>query len=68
VVNQQRIQRRKLRPVEDVAAVKQSLEEANARFLDILTKGDAATAATNYAEDAMIMMPNAPAWQESRNR
>ena len=50
-------------PVEDVAAVKQSIEEANARFLDALSKGDVPTAGNNYAEDAVVMMPNMPAWQ-----
>jgi uncharacterized protein (TIGR02246 family) len=50
-------------PAVDVAAVKQTIEDANARFLDALSKADVSTAAANYADDAILMMPNAPAWQ-----
>src|SRR5688572_6159318 len=50
-------------PAVDVAAVKQTIEEANARFLDALSKADVPTAAANYADDAILMMPNAPALQ-----
>jgi uncharacterized protein (TIGR02246 family) len=45
-------------PADNVADVKKAIEDANAKFLDALAKGDAASAAGNYADDAILMMPN----------
>jgi len=47
----------------DPAAARAAIDAANARFRDAMTRGDAAGAAANYAEDAMIMMSNEAAWQ-----
>ena len=47
----------------DVAAVRQAIEAANARFVQALQASDIATAAGNYTEDAVIMMPNDAAWR-----
>ena len=47
----------------DVAAVKQYIEAANARFLAAVQKGDTAGAVANYTDDAVVMMPNAEAWR-----
>src|SRR5262245_49309662 len=49
-------------PADNIADVKKAIDEANARFLGALEKGDAQTAAGNYADDAILMMPNTPAW------
>ena len=43
----------------DPAAAKTAIEAANARFLDAMKRGDTATAAQNYANDALVMLPNA---------
>jgi uncharacterized protein (TIGR02246 family) len=45
----------------DPAVVRQSIEAANTRFVDALKKGDTATMAMSYADDAVVMPPNAPA-------
>ena len=46
----------------NTVAVKQQIEAANARFLAAIQKGDSAGAAVNYADDAIVMMPNDKAW------
>ncbi len=45
------------------AAVKQAIDTANKKFLDEMQKGDAEAATANYADDAVVMMPNEPAWK-----
>lgn len=47
----------------DVAAVRQAIESANAQFFDALKRGDTVAARANYAEDAVVMMPNEGAWR-----
>ncbi len=46
----------------DVAAVQQYIEAANAKFLDAMKRGDTVGAMANYADDAVLMMPNEEAW------
>ncbi|MBI3791239.1 MAG: SgcJ/EcaC family oxidoreductase [Gemmatimonadetes bacterium] len=50
-------------PPPDVKAITASIEAANKTFLANLQKGDAAAAANNYQDDAIVMMPNTPAWK-----
>jgi len=47
----------------DVAAVKAAIEATNGRFLDAFKRGDKAGMMANYAEDAVVMMPNEEAWR-----
>jgi uncharacterized protein (TIGR02246 family) len=47
----------------DPAAAKQAIEAANAKFVTAMTSGDTATAANNYADDAIIMMANEEPWR-----
>jgi uncharacterized protein (TIGR02246 family) len=49
--------------VVDVAAVEAAIDAANAKFVDALKAGDVPAALNNYAADAIVMMPNSPAWQ-----
>ena len=51
------------KPATDAASVKKTIVEANARFLAALQKGDATAATAGYANDAIVMMPGAPAWK-----
>jgi ketosteroid isomerase-like protein len=48
-------------PAGDVTAAKQAIEAQNARFADALVKGDTATIASTYADDAIVMMSEVPA-------
>ncbi len=48
-------------PVVDVAAVRRAIEDANAKFIDALTRGDSAGYVANYADDAVVMSPGEPA-------
>jgi ketosteroid isomerase-like protein len=48
-------------PAGDVTAVRQALEAQNARFGDAVVKGDTATLAGFYADDAILMMSEMPA-------
>lgn len=48
-------------PAPDVAAVRQAIETANARFDSAAVKGDTAALAGFYADDAVLMMSNEPA-------
>jgi len=48
-------------PVVDVTAVRRAIEDANAKFIDALTRGDSAGYVANYADDAVVMSPGAPA-------
>ena len=43
------------------AAAQAAIEKANAAFVEAMKRSDAAAAASNYAADAIVMMPNAPA-------
>ena len=45
------------------ASAQSAIEAANARFLDAFKRGDKAAMMANYADDAIVMMPNAPAWR-----
>jgi len=47
----------------DSAAVQQAITAANARFVDAFKRGDAATLAANYTDDAVFMAPNMTAWE-----
>lgn len=47
----------------DAGAVRQTIESANARFLDALKRGDTTAAVSNYADDAIVMMPNEGSWR-----
>lgn len=47
----------------DSAAVQQAITAANARFVDAFKRGDAATLAANYTEDAVLMAPGMTAWE-----
>jgi uncharacterized protein (TIGR02246 family) len=48
---------------DNVATVKTAIEAANARFLDALKRADKAGVIANYADDAVLMMPNEEAWR-----
>jgi len=48
-------------PVVDVAAIRQAIEQANAKFIDAMIRGDSAGMVANYADDAVVMDPGAPA-------
>ena len=52
---------------DDPAKLKSTIEAANASFMTAMGKGDAAGAAANYDENAIVMMPNAPAWRGKAN-
>jgi uncharacterized protein (TIGR02246 family) len=47
----------------DPGAAKQAIEAANAKFVTAMTSGDTATAVTNYADDAVVMMSNEEPWR-----
>ena len=47
----------------DSAKVRTAIESTNARFLDAFKRGDKATMIANYADDAVLMMPNEQAWR-----
>ena len=50
-------------PSTDTAAVKAVIEAANGRFLDAFKRGDKAGMMPNFADDAVVMMPNEEAWR-----
>jgi uncharacterized protein (TIGR02246 family) len=50
-------------PPPDVAAIKSAIETANKAQIDAILKGDATGAVANYTDDAVVLFPNAPAWQ-----
>ena len=50
-------------PAVDVAAVRQSIDQANAKMADALAKGDTTVIATMYDNDAVSMMTGQPAWR-----
>jgi ketosteroid isomerase-like protein len=45
-------------PVFDLAAAKTAIEAENAKFMEAFKKGDSAAAASNYAQDGIILPPN----------
>lgn len=45
----------------DMASVRAEIEAANARFVKAFKRGDKAGLLSNYADDAVLMMPNEPA-------
>jgi uncharacterized protein (TIGR02246 family) len=47
----------------DAGAVRDAIVSANARFIDANKRGDTAAVAANYADDAIVMMPNMAAWR-----
>jgi uncharacterized protein (TIGR02246 family) len=47
----------------DSATVWRAIEESNARFTASFKRGDAATMAANYADDAVMMLDQGPAWE-----
>lgn len=49
--------------VQDIAATRSAIEAANARFADAFKRGDKIGLMANYADDAVIMMPNEVAWR-----
>lgn len=50
-------------PVVDVAAVKQTIEQTNAKMIDALQRADTTTMLANYDNDAVVMMSGQPAWR-----
>jgi len=49
--------------IADSASVQQAIDQGNARFLDSFKRGDANALASNYADSAVVMEPNTPAWE-----
>jgi uncharacterized protein (TIGR02246 family) len=49
--------------VPDSASVWRAIAESNARFAASFKRGDAATMAANYADDAVLMLDQGPAWE-----
>jgi uncharacterized protein (TIGR02246 family) len=47
----------------DTAAVRSAIDAANGRFLDAFKKSDKAGLMANYADDAVLMMPNQAGWR-----
>ena len=50
-------------PVVDVAAVKQTIDQTNAKMADALQRADTAVMKTIYDSDAMVMLSEQPAWR-----
>lgn len=48
---------------QDTADARAAIEAANARFLEAFKRGDKAGMVANYADDAIVMMPNEEAWR-----
>jgi ketosteroid isomerase-like protein len=46
----------------DSAAVRHAIDEDNARFIESFKRGDAAGLASHYADGAVVMLANGPAW------
>jgi uncharacterized protein (TIGR02246 family) len=47
----------------DAGAVREAIDSANARFIDASKRGDTTAVAANYADDAIVMMPNMTSWR-----
>lgn len=50
-------------PVVDVAAVRQAIDQGNAKVIDALQRADSAGLAAAYDDDAVAMMSGMPAWR-----
>lgn len=50
-------------PVVDVAAVRQTIEQTNAKMIDALQRGDTTAMLANYDNDAIVMISGNPAWR-----
>ena len=50
-------------PPVDVAAVRKFIEGQNTKFIAAMQRGDSTGASMNYAEDAILMNPDGPAWR-----
>ena len=50
-------------PVVDVAAVRSTIEQTNAKMIDALQRADTAVLLANYDNDAVVMMSGQPAWR-----
>ncbi len=48
---------------EEMAAVRTAIDAANAEVIVALNAGDVAKWASHYADDAIVMMANSPAWR-----
>ena len=48
-------------PPVDTAAVRTFIEGENVKYIDAMKRGDSVAASMNYAEDAILMQPDAPA-------
>ena len=46
-----------------MAAVRQAIEQANAKQRDAINRGDSTGLVANYADDAVLMFPGEPAWR-----
>lgn len=51
----------------DLAAAKTAIEAENTKFMEAFKKGDSAAVASNYAQDALVMPPNAEPVAKSGN-
>lgn len=49
-------------PAVDVAAVRQAIEQGNAKFAMALQQGDTAAMVSAYTDDAIVMPQGEPAW------
>ena len=49
-------------PVVDAAAVRATIEQANAKLSEALMKGDTTVLSATYADDAVTLMAGQPAW------
>jgi len=49
----------------DSASVRSAIDANNARFMESMKGGDAAALTSQYANDAVVMLANMPAWQDS---
>ena len=47
----------------DTASARATIEAANAKFIEAFKRGDKAGLTANYADDAIVMMPNEEAWR-----
>jgi uncharacterized protein (TIGR02246 family) len=47
----------------DAGAARQAIDSANARFADAMKRGDTTAMASNYSDDAIVMMPGVEAWR-----
>ena len=46
-----------------MAAVRQAIEQANAKQRNAINRGDRTGLVANYADDAVLMFPGEPAWR-----